>query len=233
MPGPDRRDALDQKIANSLQSTADELRQSLDDGLARAHEEIRSLLREIAAPDLADLVSATSELAEATSEQEVLESLVGAATQFSERAVFFVISVEGVRSWAAAGFGDDATSGIAVEDASSGVWQAVTQEQGATMLSAEQCAEVLAGVSAEAASRRALVPLALGDHIAGALYADVTSGPGPALASLQLLTQSAGRSIESLSIRSEAGSPSLRRASDGHPPTMPIWNPAEAPHPEI
>jgi hypothetical protein len=232
MPGPDRREALDQKIADSLQSTADELRQSLDDGLARAHEEVGRLLREVATPDLTDLLSATSELAEATSEQQVLESLVGAATRFAERAVFFVISVEGVRSWAAAGFEDDASNGIAVEDLSSGVWQVVTREQGATELSPEQCGEVLTGVSAEAASHGALVPLALGDQIAGALYADVTSGPAPALAALQLLTQSAGRAIESLSLRSEPGSPSLRSASDGHLPTMPLWNPAEAPTPE-
>jgi len=232
MPGPDRREALDQKIADSLQSTADELRQSLDDGLARAHEEIRGLLREITAPDLGDLLSATGELAEATTEQQVLEVLVGAATQFSERAVFFVVSVEGARTWAAAGFEDGATEGVKVDDVSGGAWEAVSQGQGATALSAEQCADVLAGVSAEAASWGVMIPLALGGHIAGALYADVTSGPGPAIAALQLITHSAGRAIESLSMHSGAGSPSLRSASDGNSPTMPLWNPAEAAHPE-
>jgi hypothetical protein len=232
MPGPDQREALDQKIADSLQATADELRQALDDGLARAHEEMGRLLREVATPDLTDLLSATSELAEATSEQQILESLVSSATRFADRAIFFVISVDGARSWAAAGFENDATDGIVVEDTSSGAWQAITSKQGATELSADHCAGVLAGVSAEPASHGALVPLALGDQIAGALYADVTSGPAPALAALQLLTQSAGRAIESLSLRSEPGSPSLRNASDAHLPTLPLWNPAEAPNPE-
>ena len=72
MTGPDRREALDQKIADSLQSTADELRQSLDDGLARAHEEMGRLLREVATPDLTDLLAATRDLAEANSEPQVL-----------------------------------------------------------------------------------------------------------------------------------------------------------------
>jgi hypothetical protein len=237
MSGRDQLEKLDQKIADSLQSTADELRQDLDERFERVRKTVRGLLRETDAPDLSDLLSATTELASASSEQEVLESLVGQATRFSDRAIFFVVDVGGARSWAAAGFPEDISGGLSFDDPETGAWLHVTQEQGAVELSAEECAAILGDFNVEPASRGALVPLALGAHIAGALYADVSSGPAPTLVALQLLTQSAGQIIESLSLGpGGTGSPSLHIAIEGatvgNGSRLPLWNPERAPNPE-
>lgn len=232
MSGRDQLETLDQKIADSLQSTADELRQTLDESFERSREAIGSLLRESGPPDLSELLSATAELAAASSEQEILATLVGTATRFCDRAIFFVVDINGARSWSVSGFPDETSGGISFDDTTAGVWRSVTREQAAVFLSTAECGEILARLEVEPAARGALIPLALGDHIAGALYADATSGPGPVIAALQLLTQSAGQMIESLSMREPAGSPSLRTTTDERRLHLTLWNPAETPHPE-
>ena len=236
----DQLTELDQKIATTFHSAAEELRQEIVERLQETRDRLHRLVQAAArqAPDapesrpatgdLTDLRGAISALVAASTQDEILDCLLSGATRFCERAAIFLVDDAAARVWAGRGFPAD-FGDLAAPTDDNEAWRRLIRDQGAMRLSCEDCRQVLGGRVDAPTDGGVLIPMALADRLAGALYADALGNAGELpLEPLQLLVQSASHCLESLSLRPRRLPVSLRIAVETSDPgaRLELWSAA-------
>lgn len=253
MPRRDQLDELDQKIAATFQSAAEELRQELVERLQDTRDRLHRLVQEasrasrdqatpqLANSDLTALREATSALVTASTQAEILHRLLEGATRFYGRAAFFLVDERVARLWAARPADDFADLTVPIDG--NRPWQRLLEAQGAMRLTDDDCRRTL-GTEADdpagsGASGGALIPMSLADRLVGALYADSLDGrephgkEPPSIEPLQLLVQSASGCLESLSLRPQRLPVALRTVGDhAAAGRLDLWAEADEPREE-
>ncbi len=218
---------LDPKIAGPLQRITEALRAEISsqiDGVRRdvqslaggdataAASGVRPAARDAGLDALEELKHAAAGIDRSTQQAAILTGLLEGAGRFSSRAAFVLIRDDGHRCWGSLGF-DDARremQGAAVEVPNGdSVWSRIREGAGTCGLTAAECAVFCSQFEASTPSMGALLPLSLGEHVAGYLYADRVGDQPLNLSALQLLTFVAGQTLETLPVRKRRSTPAL------------------------
>jgi hypothetical protein len=200
---------------------------------------------------LEELKHAVAQVDRATTQGEILESLLTGARRFSSRAALFLLRSSAIEGWDGSGFEGArfAIQNLELDLPAGSAWARLAEGRGGVPLDADDCGLLCDAIGVERPAVGVLLPLVLGDRIAAALYGDVLAGNGSLnLSALQLLTFNAGQLLETLPVRNRAETVTLKIAKAG--PAEPIETapdsaakaaaanfavaePAAAPEPEI
>lgn len=211
---------LDPKIAGPLQRITEALRAEIGSQIDGVRQDVQSLVGDRPAPPpatdeldpLEELKHATANIDRATKQASILTALLEGAGRFSSRSAFILIRDDGQRCWDSLGFDDAGRDmrGASVEVSNgNSVWSRIGDGAGSCGLSAEECAIFCSQFEASTPDLGALLPLSLGDHVAGYLYADRVGGDALNITALQLLTFVAGQTLETLPVRGRSSTPTL------------------------
>lgn len=204
--------------------TETSLSDSLSQCLEQLHREMASALETAGQEAVREVLAAVAAIDGARSQADVLAALLEGASRFAGRAAFFLTRPEGVRGWAAQGFGrrGSALEGLDL-DYGDGAWAALAEGAGAVRLSADDCADLSGRIDADPGAEGVLIPFALRGQLGGALYADRRKGDTHlGVAGLQLLTHSAAQALETLAVRDRV-SPTLRGFDAAGATALPLW----------
>jgi hypothetical protein len=228
---------LDPKIAEALQRAVDGLRTEFRALLAEARGE--SVPRdEIAAePEeaseasvepvlstasgdgfdvLEELKHAVAYVDRAATQGEVLDALLAGARRFSSRSALFVLRSSSFEGWGGSGFGavSSPLQSLQLDPPGDSPWARLPEGKGGVPLGPDDCALLCDAIGAERPTVGVLLPLVLGDRVAGALYGDRIEGNGSLeISALQLLTYNAGQVLETLPVRNRETTATLRIAA--------------------
>jgi hypothetical protein len=249
MPRRDQLDELDQKIAATFQSAAEELRQEVVERLQDTRDRLHRLVHEAAraegeeagqrpaSSDLPALLEATSALVTASTQEEILHRLLEGVSRFCRRAALFLVDDRIARLWAARPSDDFGESTVSIDG--NRCWERLLLAQGAMRLTADDCRRTLDVGTVEpegsAPTGGALIPMSLADRLVAALYVDGLDGDSrngarAPLEPFQLLVQSASACLESLSLRPRRLPVALRMArEDDAAGRLDLWTLAEDP----
>ncbi|RMH16472.1 MAG: hypothetical protein D6696_18025 [Acidobacteria bacterium] len=238
-PTPARLEELDREIASAVERAVRALHSRISERLRQGSEELLRLVTELkpelpasflAGTDLARRLAggdarrarAVDHLFEAVvrldgerTQSGLLLALLEEARRFASRAAFLLTRPDGVHGWAGQGFG---AAGQALAELKLGYDEgspqaALATGEGVVELNAGDCARFTEAIGASPAEEGLLIPFVLRGQLGGALYADRLEGDEPlARTSLQLLTHAASQALETLALRGEGGSPTLRLA---------------------
>ncbi len=238
---------LDPKIAGPLERITEALRAEIGTQIDGVRQDVQSLISgeavEPAPPPpappeeldaLEELKHAAAGIDRSTKQAAILDALLEGAGRFSSRAAFVLIREDGQRCWGSLGF-DDANrqmQGASVEVPNGdSAWARIEDGAGTHGLSADECAVFCSQFEVTVPSVGALLPLSLGDHVAGYLYADRLGDDPLNISALQLLTFVAGQTLETLPVRKRNSTPALTVAAAGAVPAIeaPVAPPIEPP----
>ncbi len=220
---------LDPKIAGPLSKITEALRTEIGQQIEGVRKDVRSLVgtdteepseapAPPAAPDgegldpLEELKLAAAAIDRSDKQASILTALLEGARRFSSRSAFVLIRDDGQRCWDSVGFEGTTRKmqGARVEVANGGSpWSHIQDGAGTRGLNAEECAGFCAQFEAPVPKLGALLPLSLGDHVAGYLYADGLGEEPLNITALQLLTFVAGQTLETLPVRKRSSTPAL------------------------
>ncbi len=255
---------LDPKIAEPLAKVTEALKAEISSQIDGVRRDVQSLAsggsqaagtgggdtgREL--DPLEELKLAAAGIDRSTKQATILAGLLEGAGRFCSRAAFVLTRDDGEKCWGSLGFED---AGKPLEGATvsapngNSAWGQVRAGAGTRALSADECAAFCAQFDASAPQVGALLPLSLGDHVAGYLYADRVGDGHLNISALQLLTFVAGQTLETLPVRKRSSTPTLTVAAAGMeaaatesapaaeptpPPAPPAPEPEATPEPEV
>ncbi len=170
----------------------------------------------------------------ASSQQEILTSLLERGQAYASRVALFLTRPEEVVGWQGRGFeeGSAELSNLRLENQEGSAWQRLARGEGAVRLGSAEFARLASQLEAAIPAEAVLVPLVINDSLAAALYADRIGSHPLDLASLQLLAFAAGQAIELLPLRSRAATPTLYLEGEQPSPEaapLSLWAPAAGP----
>ncbi len=240
---------LDPKIAGPLERITEALRAEISSQIEGVRRDVQSLVasdataaaRQPAAAAAAGGLDALEELKRAaagidrsTQQAAILTGLLEGAERFSSRVAFVLIRDDGQRCWGSLGFEDAGRQlqGATIEVPNGdSVWSRVSEGAGTCGLTAEDCAVFCSQFDASTPNMGALLPLSLGEHVAGYLYADRVGDEPLNITALQLLTFVAGQTLETLPVRKRSSTPALTVATAVAGPAPAVAEPAAATEP--
>ncbi|HEV2845787.1 MAG TPA: hypothetical protein VG477_13125 [Thermoanaerobaculia bacterium] len=213
---------LRQEIGQRLRASNDEVQRRLDelvpvlpdsflsheDLLPAAERELGPGTRRNALRDLRDGVAVIDR---ARSQADILNALLRESLRYASRAVVLLNRGGELRGWGSQGFGDAdaALRELSLSASPDSVWGRLAQGEGASRLSAAECAELCSRVESPAPRVGASVPVILRDRVAAGLYADRLADGDLAVEGLQLLAYAAAQAIETLPFRERPFTPTL------------------------
>ncbi|QQR74803.1 MAG: hypothetical protein IPJ17_04220 [Holophagales bacterium] len=256
MPRPEQLEQVNRQLASHLEGIVDELRRTvlakLKEANASAFERLGDIRADLpahlVAPELlddiaatlappppapiavrstsADLVAAIRRVDGAGTQTELLEGLLDGVRRFCDRSALFILAEQGVRGWAAAGFGSGLTALDDLSLAPGTALDRLAQAHGALPLDRDECTALIGAIDGEPAVDGALVPLVLRDRLAAALYVDCVADGHPIdLAAVQALGFVSAQALELLGLRERTATPTLYAADDeGAPSPLPLWS---------
>jgi hypothetical protein len=178
-------------------------------------DEVSSPAPPIELDGIEELKHAVALIDRATTQAEVLDSLLAGARRFASRSAVLLLRSAALEGWDGSGFGDAgaAVPNQEIELVADSPWGRLAQGRGGVPLEASDCAVLCDAIGAEHPAVGVLLPLVLGDRVAAALYADRLEGDGSLeISALQLLTFNAGQVLETLPLRNRSATATLRIA---------------------
>ncbi len=171
----------------------------------------------------AELRDAVAEIDSARSQAAILSALLASGRRFASRTAILISRGGQIQGWGAQGFGGDeqAIRGLTLDAAADGAdtahgaataWARLSRGEGATRLSAAECADLCSRLESPLPHDGVLVPLILRNQLAAMLYADRLDGADLMVEGLQTLAYVASQAIESLPFRERAATATLRLA---------------------
>ena len=238
------KDALTSAVDRAARSFDETLESELSEGRQRIAAVAKSLKDELPSALLGEpafneliaprsttssaLLEAAAKIDEATDQGSVLVALLDCARGFCGRSLFILAHESELEVWSSDGFEqDDALAGkrFAYDG---DPWRRLRQASGVVHLSGDDCTAAAAHLGVSAAEEAICVPFMLRDRLGGFLYADRRANE-PMLDSpaLRLLTHLTALDLETLAIRGQDISPTLRDDADEHD-ALPIYAAAAA-----
>jgi hypothetical protein len=232
----DQTPDLDPKFSTALESALEDLRSEFSTQLQEARKEIQELKTQMRDPlvapvpvhrmyegltsspdDLSALHYIVTQFDSSSTQAEILEAALAGSGRFANRAAVFIGQEDGFRGWGSFGFAEEvkefSRATFSVE--SFVAFAKLQQAEGSIPMSAADCGLLCEEVGAEAAVEGILIPIVLGDNIAGALYSDRLEGADNFnVFALQLLTYAAAQAIEALPLRSRQSTATLHIVSE-------------------
>jgi hypothetical protein len=227
---------LNSEIGASVERALAELRQEISQRLRASNEEIQRRLEDftpslppsyLSHEDLAPaaerelgpgarrgavraLRDAIAGIDRARSQADILAALLRESAHYASRAAVLLVRGGELRGWGSEGFGDaDAALRNLTFEAQDGAWGRLGQAQGATLLSASDCAALCSRIESPLPHDGVLVPIVLRDRVAAGLYADRLDGADLGVEALQILAHAAAQAIETLPFRERSSTPTL------------------------
>lgn len=233
------KDALTSAVDRAARSFDETLESQLSEGRQRIADTAESLRHELTGALLEDsafqeliapapapppatnagaagtILDAASKIDEAGDQGSVLVALLEGARAYCGRSLFILAQADGLEIWSGDGFGDDDSLVGKALGYDSSPWRRLRNASGVVHLDADDCRAAASDLGTDAADEAICVPFTLRDRLGGFVYAD-RSGDDARLDSsaLRLLTHVAALSLETLAIRSQGVSPTLRDDAD-------------------
>jgi hypothetical protein len=181
------------------------------------------------------LNAAMNSILDATTQVDILGSLLEGTTKFAERAALFVIRAGVATGWRATGLEHNEGIKAVALDLNSGLAaRAYHDRVPAAGSSAEFDAQFVSTYGAPAGGCNALVlPLAIRDKVTALLYVDAGVGPGGKLdpSAMEALVHCTGMWLEIMGARKSSTSPVEHEVQRVHPDAEPEPHPAPAMEP--
>jgi hypothetical protein len=169
------------------------------------------------APVSALLDNAIAKIQEATSQTDILRSLLDGAAHFSSRVALLVVKNENAVGWQARGFDDNNGIKKVSVDTNSGLAGKAMQQKNMVSGPANEFDGKFGSQFGAPKGNSGLLPLLVRDKIPALIYADAgTRNDGESdTAALQLLARTAGIWLEALTLRKASGVPVVAPPSEG------------------
>lgn len=168
------------------------------------------------------LFSALVRIDSESGQANLLTALLEESLRFASRAAFFLIRGSEVRAWSNQGFGD--RLGALDPVALAGPWSRLLTNQGATVLSADDCARMAAQLEVEPALSGVLVPFVIRGQLAGALFADrLEADRELEISGLQILAYATAQALETSQVRKGVSTSLLLAAGETLPVFVAPW----------
>ncbi len=218
---------LDPKIAGPLAKVTEALKAEISSQIEGIRKDLQGLVStdsSRSAPSspageldpLEELKLAAAAIDRSPQQAAILTGLLEGAGRFSSRAAFVLIRDDGQTCWGSLGFEDAGRQmqgePVATPNGDS-PWARAGDGAGTLALTAEECAAFCSQFDAPTPIVGALLPLSLGEHVAGYLYADRVGDEHLNITALQLLTFVAGQTLETLPVRRRSSTPTLKVAA--------------------
>lgn len=179
------------------------------------------------APVSALLDNAIAKIQEATSQTDILRSLLDGAAHFSSRVALLVVKNENAVGWQARGFDDNNGIKKVSVEINSGLAGKAMQQKNMVNGAASEFDSKFGSQFGAPKGNSTLLPLLVREKVPALIYADAgTRNDGESdTAALQLLARTAGIWLETLTLRKASGVPTVAPPSEAeevapvHPPT--------------
>lgn len=249
MPDSDVKQAIQEKLSNAIGRATGGLSEEFENRLRKLRGELEELVRtsiaaipvaetpaptadgEAAAAGARTLLNAAESIDRTRSQTQVLAALLEGADILASRAAVLLTRPDGIQGWGTVGFEE---AGPQIEEVhlpytEGSPWGEMANARGAVTLSQKEAAPLCDALGTGRPQEAILIPIALADRTAAALYADRQHGDEAFDTSgLQILATLAGLTLETLPLRRRGATPSLRLAEEASGEAgLPPWNPQE------
>jgi len=223
---PELRHELGEKVMEAIAPKLAEMAEQA----AQAQASAKSSPETAAGGGPTDLLNAAvASLYDVTAQTEILRTLLDGLSQFTARAVLFVMKAGNLSAWQSRGFADEGSiKGLSMSGTEGLAGRAIADKEPVSAAAVEFSSAFIETHGNPHDGNASVHPLIVRDKVAAVIYTD--AGPDPSgksdQSAVQLLVRSASSWLEIQALRKTAGAPSAEPAEAPAPPPPP--EPAKA-----